>query len=81
MSHTITVRYYALLREERGLEEESINTGAATVAELYEELLEQHGFSLTRERLWVAVNDEMATWQQTIKEGDTVVFIPPVAGG
>ena len=81
MPHTITVRYYALLREERGLEEESINTDAETAADLYEELLEQHGFSLTRKRLWVAINDEMSAWERTIEEGDTVVFIPPVAGG
>ena len=81
MSHTIIVRYYALLREERGLEEESINTSAKTAADLYEELLEKHGFSLARKRLWVAVNDEMSAWEQTIEEGDTVVFIPPVAGG
>ena len=29
----------------------------------------------------VAVNDEFADWNQTLREGDELVFIPPVAGG
>ena len=81
MPHTVIVRYYALLREERGLEEESIHTAAITTADLYDELLDRHDFSMERTRLWVAVNDEMSDWERAIKEGDTIVFIPPVAGG
>jgi molybdopterin converting factor small subunit len=29
----------------------------------------------------VAINDEFADWQHKLQDGDTVVFIPPVAGG
>lgn len=77
----IRIQYYALLREERGLSSESLQTEASTPRELYELLKVRHGFSLTPERLSVAVNDAFATWEQTLKPGDSVVFIPPVAGG
>lgn len=42
------LRYFALLREERGLEEESIDTHDTTPASLYETLRVRHGFSLPR---------------------------------
>jgi molybdopterin converting factor small subunit len=31
--------------------------------------------------LKVAINAEFGDWAQPLAEGDTVVFIPPVAGG
>ena len=31
--------------------------------------------------LRVAVNSEFGEWEQPLSEGDSVVFIPPVAGG
>jgi molybdopterin converting factor small subunit len=78
---TIKVAYYARLREERGCSEESLETGADTPAALYEELRNTHGFSLRLIQLGVAVNDAFVPWNTTLKTGDTVVFIPPVAGG
>jgi molybdopterin converting factor small subunit len=29
----------------------------------------------------VAINAEFRDWQSPLKDGDSVVFIPPVAGG
>jgi molybdopterin converting factor small subunit len=29
----------------------------------------------------VAVNDEMASWDSSLSDGDEVLFFPPVAGG
>jgi len=29
----------------------------------------------------VAINEAFADWSQPLAEGDTVVFLPPVAGG
>jgi molybdopterin converting factor subunit 1 len=77
----IQVQYYALLREERGLSSESLQTEAATPRQLYELLKMRHGFSLQPERLSVAVNEAFANWDQALQAGDSVVFIPPVAGG
>jgi molybdopterin converting factor small subunit len=31
--------------------------------------------------LKVAINDEFAAWDTQLASGDTIVFIPPVAGG
>ncbi len=75
------MQYFALLREERGVERETVATGAATAAELYDELRGRHRFSLGADRLRVAVNDEFAPWTSEVRDGDTLVFLPPVAGG
>lgn len=78
---TVAVRYFAILREERGRDEESLTTGAATVAELYAELRARFPFSLSAERLRVACNGDFVPWSHPLRDGDLVVFIPPVAGG
>jgi len=31
--------------------------------------------------LKVAVNEQFSDWSHLLRDGDTVVFIPPVAGG
>ncbi len=78
---TIHVKYYAGLREQRGLNQETLTTNAKTAAQLYDELQKRHGFKLSTKFLKVAVNDEYRDWQIALKNGDTIVFIPPVAGG
>ena len=80
-SRKVLIQYYAILREEAGIPEEEIWTSAATVEELFEELRERHGFALDRARLKVVVDEEFRDWSHKVSEGDTIVFIPPVAGG
>lgn len=80
-SKDVQIQYYALLREERGLSSENLTTEASTPRELYELLKLRHGFSLSTDRLNVAVNEAFANWEQPLRSGDSVVFIPPVAGG
>jgi molybdopterin-guanine dinucleotide biosynthesis protein A len=77
----INVQYYALLREQAGRSSESLVTSARTPRELYHELKGRYPFSLAPQMLRVAVNSEFAEWGQELREGDSVVFIPPVAGG
>jgi molybdopterin-guanine dinucleotide biosynthesis protein A len=77
----ITVQYYALLREQAGASGESVHTSAVTPDELYGELRARHSFTLPTQLLRVAINAEFADWSQPLADGDTVVFIPPVAGG
>jgi molybdopterin-guanine dinucleotide biosynthesis protein A len=77
----IKVQYYALLREQAGRSDEALETAARTPRELYEELKTRHPFSLAPEMLRVAVNAEFGEWTQALADGDSVVFIPPVAGG
>ncbi len=77
----LKIQYYALMREQAGRSEETVETSAATAADLYGELQARHGFTLSREQLKVAVNSEFSTWSRKLVSGDAVVFIPPVAGG
>ncbi|MBI5766645.1 MAG: MoaD/ThiS family protein [Verrucomicrobia bacterium] len=78
---TLTVQYFAILREQRGLTEEKLTTSAATPTVLYEELRARHGFTLPANRVRAAVNDEFVAADAPLRDGDRVVFIPPVAGG
>lgn len=78
---TIRIEYFAILREERGQREEELDTDAATPLALFDELRTRHGFSLDPDRLKVVVNETFVEWDEPLAEGDTVVFIPPVAGG
>jgi len=77
----LNILYYAVLREQRGQSEESVETEAVTAAELYREVALRHRFTLDRDRLRVVINESFAPWDSTLEDGDTVVFIPPVAGG
>ncbi len=78
---SVTVSYFAVLRELRGKDGEATITSARTASDLYEELRGRHGFPLQQASLRVAVNDDFAPWEQEIRDGDHVTFIPPVAGG
>jgi molybdopterin converting factor small subunit len=63
-----------------GCAHETLSTPAATVGELYAELDQRHAFPAVG-RMKVAVNDEFCAWDTALRDGDSVVFIPPVAGG
>jgi molybdopterin-guanine dinucleotide biosynthesis protein A len=81
VAKTVRIQYYAILREQAGRSEETLDTSAGTPAELYAELRQRHPFQLTSAQLKVALNSEFSDWQTPLQHGDTVVFIPPVAGG
>lgn len=77
----LTIHYYALMREQAGRSEETVQTTATTPSELYAELSSRHPFTLDKEQLKVAINSEFCDWSRPLAGGDAVVFIPPVAGG
>ena len=78
----ITVLYFASLADEADCHEETITVPQSTSwTELYEQLRQKHRFSRPQSELRVAVNDYFAKWTDEICEGDSVVFITPVAGG
>jgi len=77
----LKIQYYALMREQAGRSEETLETSAATPADLYTELTARYGFTLSREQLKVAVNSEFSDWSRKLAANDAVVFIPPLAGG
>jgi len=77
----VRVQYFAILREQRGVADEKIETDAATPGVLYAALRERHGFTLPIDRVRAAVNGDFVPMSGPLKDGDTLVFIPPVAGG
>jgi molybdopterin converting factor subunit 1 len=77
----LTVLYFAVLREQRGLASESLTTQAGTAADLYGELRTRHSFTLPAESLRAALNGDFAPWTAELRDGDDVAFLPPVSGG
>lgn len=77
----VTVQYFAVLREQAGLDQEEVLTSAATYRGLYDELSERHGFRLSDSLVKVAEDTEFASMDAPVRDGATIVFIPPVAGG
>jgi molybdopterin-guanine dinucleotide biosynthesis protein A len=77
----LKVRYFAMLREQAGRSTEEIETQAGNPRQLYDELQRLRGLTVAPEFLRVAVNDEFGDWRAPLSDGDTVVFLPPVAGG
>lgn len=78
---TIQLQYFAILREQAGTSHAEHNTEASTLADLYAELRQQHEFTLEASQIKVACNEEFVPLGTPLADGDTVVFIPPVAGG
>ena len=78
---TVTIQYFAILREQRGLDGETLSTAANSPAALYDELRVRHGFTLPANRIRAAVNDEFVAADAVLRGGERIVFIPPVAGG
>ena len=78
----INILYFASLADEADCHEETVTVPQSTsLTELYEQLRQKHRFSRPQSELRVAVNDYFAKWTDEICEGDSVVFITPVAGG
>ena len=77
----VKVQYFAILREQRGLSAETLETDAETARALYEELQNKHSFSLKPELVKASINLQFSPLETALQEGDQIVFIPPVAGG
>lgn len=77
----VKIKYFAAMREEAGLSEEVVDTVSRTVNELFDELNTKYGFKIEKGILKVAINEEYSNFSNEISELDTIVFIPPVAGG
>jgi sulfur-carrier protein len=82
---TVTLRYFAWLRERVGQPSETVDTGAATVAELVEELRargEGHALAFADLRaVRVAVDQELADMGAPLAGVREVAFFPPMTGG
>jgi molybdopterin converting factor subunit 1 len=81
------ILYFAWLKERIGLAEETVSPPAevATVGALAEWLAARsaaHAAAFAdRALIRCAVNQEFATAETPVREGDEVAFFPPVTGG
>jgi len=82
---TVTVRYFASIREAVGRDQESVTTHAATLAALREELIARGApwaeCLAAGRAVRMAVNQLMARGDAVLPEGAEVAFFPPVTGG
>ena len=82
---TVTVRYFASIREALGTGSEAVATQAANVGGLRDELIARGGAyaeALARGKaVRLALNQAMCEEAAALKDGDEVAFSPPVTGG
>jgi molybdopterin synthase catalytic subunit len=80
---SVTALLFARLREQAGGERFPLELPAgATVADAYARLAGEHqGLNPDRGTVRAAVNQEFASWDAVLADGDEVAFIPPVSGG
>lgn len=77
----IEVRYFAALREAAGKSSEQVITSSSNLEALYRELQARHSFPLQPGQLKASRNGQWVGLGAAVQEGDSIVFIPPVAGG
>lgn len=81
MNKEIKLIYFAKVRQLTGKDQETISTSALNPHEVYIELQKKYDFNFQENYLKVAINEEYSAFDTVLKNGDTLVFIPPVAGG
>ncbi|MFT5706585.1 MAG: molybdopterin synthase sulfur carrier subunit [Oceanospirillaceae bacterium] len=83
----IKIVYFASIREQLGLANESIELPVlvSTIADLSAWLQRERGEkwekALSNPSTLIALNQEMVSGQEALKAGDEVAFFPPVTGG
>jgi molybdopterin synthase sulfur carrier subunit len=81
----IQLRYFAATREALGRDAETLETQAATLAQLRDELIARGGpyaVALARgQAVRAALDQVMSDESATLREGAQVAFFPPVTGG
>jgi len=78
----VRTRLFARLREQAGVESETLELPAgSTLKDVYEALRLGHPALPDRAAVRAALNQEFSDWTAEVADGDEVAFIPPVSGG
>ena len=82
---TVTVKFFASLRDVTGLEEmqhefEGVNL-ADLIVSLKKALTHEAFIEITAKNVKVALNQELIDGSVPVSDGDEVAFLPPVTGG
>lgn len=84
---TVTIRYFASIREALGTGSESLQTPATTVGALREQLMSRSDAAAqvlaASKAVRMALNQDIcdADADAVLSNGDEVAFFPPVTGG
>lgn len=82
---TLRVLYFAWLRERIGLPVETVETGARTLRELVAELAAMDDWHAAAfadlSAIRVAVDQELADFDDAIGDAREIAFFPPMTGG
>ncbi|GGF15556.1 molybdopterin synthase sulfur carrier subunit [Halobacillus andaensis] len=74
------ILFFAGLQEKMGKQSIEIDASGQSVKQLKDYIEQEYNLSKVHESM-VAINEEFAPGEETIKENDTIAFIPPVSGG
>ena len=81
----VQIRYFASVREALDTSSETVDTGAATLAALRDELIargDPYASALARGKaVRMALDQAMSDEAAALREGCEVAFFPPVTGG
>ncbi|WP_018952696.1 molybdopterin converting factor subunit 1 [Thioalkalivibrio sulfidiphilus] len=76
---SITVRYFASLRERVGRAEDQLDAdGNDTAGGIWARAVPEQAMP---DRVLIAINQEYADADHPVRDGDEVAFFPPVTGG
>ena len=79
---SIQVKYFSSLRDASKKDQEVLSIESPKKAsQIFDELNGRYHFSLDRSYIKVAINETYQDWDTLLQGGETLVFIPPVAGG
>ena len=77
----VTILYFGQLKEQAGTAKEVIDSKTDTVSEIYQQLKERHGLSLSFENLRAARNEIFCEGTDPVRDDDVIAFMPPMSGG
>ena len=73
------ILFFAHLRDTVGQESIEYNAKGITVSDLKQQISEK--YNLKVDNVMVSINEEFASNDDIIQDGETIAFIPPVSGG
>ena len=78
---TLHVSFFAAFRDQAGVSEHTVTTQVGSARELFDELRVTFTGLEPYANMKFAVNDAMVNADYVLRDGDRVLFFPPVAGG
>ena len=79
---SIMIKYFSSLRDAAKKDQEILSIDSPKKAsQIFDELNERYHFHLDKTYVKVAINETYRDWDTLLDGGETLVFIPPVAGG